>query len=67
MLGAQLKDLVDPNDHALQVGICEWLPLPLMLDRLSSPELSGKLSNSVLPAFKDAHALIQLHSHIREA
>ena len=66
VLGPQFEDLIYSYYHVIEVGVRESLSFPLMLNRLTFPEFSGQLCNSILPALKDSHAFIQLDSDIRE-
>lgn len=63
VLRPQFENDVDPDYYVLKVAIHEGLAFPFVAT-LAFPEVAGQLSDSVLPASADSHALVQLNSHV---
>ena len=66
MLGPQLKNLINSEDHVVQVRILKGLSFPGVANTVYLPKFSGQFSDPVFPAFDDSHTFVQLDSHIRE-
>lgn len=66
MLRPQLEDLADSDDDVLQVGVFEGLAVPLMRFILCAPKLPSQLRRAVLPASANAHAFVELYTHLGE-
>ena len=64
MLRSEFEYLIYSKDHVVQIGVRIRLSLPLMLS--SSPVVTGKLSDPILPALEKPHAFVELNSYIGE-